>query len=142
MTRLQTIRELCKQSIIRQFHIQRTANSQPSLICSRRGPITLRQSPPLLNSFPQLRDDFARVLGAEYCTTGNNDVCACIGSGVDCVLSQTAVDLDVELRVALAEGFDLGHHLRHELLAAEAGLDSHHEGHLESIVSPECRIRS
>jgi hypothetical protein len=118
------------------------ANSQPSLICPQRDPITVCQSPSLLNSFPQLRDDLAWVLGAEHCTAGDNDVCACISSSVDCVLGETAVNLDVELRVALAEGFNLGHHLRHELLAAETGLDSHDKGHLESIVSPECRIRS
>jgi hypothetical protein len=90
-----------------------------------------------LTAFPYLPP-----AGPEHCTAGDNDVCACISSSVDCVLGETAVNLDVELRVALAEGFNLGHHLRHELLAAETGLDSHDKGHLESIVSPECRIRS
>jgi hypothetical protein len=92
--------------------------------------IVLMQSSPLLNSFPQLRNNLARVLGAEYCAACNDHVGTSLSGSVDCVLSKTAVDFDVELGVAFAQSLDLGHHLGHEFLSAEAGLDGHYEDHL------------
>lgn len=92
--------------------------------------VTFMQSSPLLHGLPELRDHLAGVLGTKHCAACNNDVCTSLCSGVDCVLGQTAVDFDVEIWVALAQGLNLGHHLGHELLAAETGLDGHDENHL------------
>lgn len=90
------------------------------------------QSSPLLHGLPELRDHLARVLGAKHCAASDDNVCAGFRSSVDGVLGKTTVDLDVELGVAFAQSLDLGHHLGHELLAAEAWLDGHDEGHLQS----------
>jgi hypothetical protein len=92
--------------------------------------IVLMQSSPLLNSFPQLRNNLAWVFGAKHCAASNDNVCTSLSGSVDCVLGKTAVDFDIELGVAFAQSLDLGHHLGHEFLAAETGLDGHYEDHL------------
>lgn len=98
----------------------------------RFNPIITIQSPSLLDCLSELRDDLTRVLGTKDGAAGNNDVGTGVSSSVNSALGETTVDLDVQLGVALAQSLDLGHHVGHELLAAEAGLDGHNEGHLDN----------
>eukprot|EP00964_Phaeocystis_antarctica_P071976 scaffold43968_cov61-Phaeocystis_antarctica.AAC.3 len=56
---------------------------------------------------------------------GDDDVGPGGGGRVDGARREAAVDLDVEGRVGVPQGEHLGHHVGHERLAAEAGLDRH-----------------
>ena len=62
---------------------------------------------------------------------GDENICARLDAGLARHSVHTAVDLKLAVKVPLvdvaADGGDLGHHVGHELLPAEARLNSHHE---------------
>ena len=56
-----------------------------------------------------------------------------LGALVDIGRTDAAVHLDVHQRERPAQPLHLGHHVGHELLSAEAGLDRHHQQHVRQL---------
>ena len=84
----------------------------------------------LVNSLAELSDDVGGILSAKDGRTRNDDVGASLSSLINSTQSQATIHLDVEVRVFLAQSFDLGQLGSHELLTTESGVNGHNQDHL------------
>ena len=92
----------------------------------------------------QRLDRLPGIVGAVHGGPGDEDVGAGLGGGSMVSAVDAAVDLEEQPQVpgsdVLAGQPHLGQHLGHELLAAEAGLDRHHQQRVELAQHLEVRL--
>lgn len=77
------------------------------------------------------------VLCFDDASAGDNPVGSSLRATVDVVQGDAPVELNIQQRVVVAQMLHLRHHVFHELLTAEAGLDRHDEneiGHLDVLL--------